>query len=52
MAVRRNIPVRIPHGMCILYALSMSIICYHYFNNKETMKNNYVQFLDRLLANS
>lgn len=34
MAKRRNIVLNIPEGFSILYALSMAIVCYHYFNDK------------------
>jgi len=34
MADRRNMLLNIPEGFSLLYAISMAVICYHYFNNK------------------
>ncbi len=34
MALRRNYPVKIPYGECLLMAVSMAILCYHYFGNQ------------------
>lgn len=34
MALRRNYPIKIPHGECLLMGLSLGILCDHYLNNK------------------
>lgn len=33
MLMRRGYNVRIPYGECLLMAVSMAILSYHYFNN-------------------
>ena len=50
MAKRRNYPVKIPHGMCLIYIFSLSIICYHYFNNRKSLRRSYAQILDKILG--
>jgi hypothetical protein len=52
MMVRRKYPVRVPHGEVLLVAVSLAIISYHYLNNKESIRDNYVKMLDKVLANS
>lgn len=34
MMIRRKYPVHLPFGEGILYAIGVSVISYHYFNNK------------------
>ena len=50
--IRRNYPVRVPHGDALLVAISLAIIGYHYFNNKKAIRDNYLNMMDKLLANS
>lgn len=52
MMIRRNYPVKVPHGDALLTAISLAIIAYHYFNNKKAIRDNYLKMLDKLLSNS
>jgi hypothetical protein len=49
-ARRRNIRVRIPAGNCFITAFALCILCYHYFNDKSSIKRNYVTLMDKLLS--
>jgi hypothetical protein len=49
MAMRRKMPVKIPAGNCVIAALALCVICYHYFNNKEVIKPSYANLIDKLL---
>jgi hypothetical protein len=33
MALRRKLPVRLPMGECVLAAVALAIIAFHYMNN-------------------
>ena len=46
---RRGLPVRLPSGNCIITATALCIICFHYFNNKEVIKESYVSLINKLL---
>ena len=52
MIVRRRYPVQVPHGDALLTAIALAIIAYHYFNNKEAIRDNYLKMLDKLLCDS
>jgi hypothetical protein len=47
---RRNYPVRLPFGSGIMFAFGLALISYHYFNNKEAIKDNYLSLLDKILG--
>lgn len=49
MMVRRKYPVQVPHGDALLTAVALAIIAYHYFNNKNAIRDNYLKMLDKLL---
>jgi hypothetical protein len=49
-ARRRNLNVRIPAGNCVITGLALCILCYHYFNDKSSIKRNYVTLMDKLLS--
>jgi hypothetical protein len=51
MAIRRNYPVRIPYGECLLVGVAVAIICYHYMDCPESIRENYKKVLDKLLGN-
>lgn len=38
MARRRNYPVRIPHGECLLVGVSVAIICYHFIDCPDAIR--------------
>ena len=51
MALRRNYPVRIPYGECLLMGVAIGIICYHFADCPEAIRENYLKVLNRLLGN-
>jgi hypothetical protein len=51
-AKRRDLPVVIPFGNCVITGFALCIICYHYFNNREMIKKSYADIIDKLLENS
>ncbi len=51
MGKRRKWPVTMPAGNCVMTGVALCTICYHYFNNKDMIKKNYVDVIDRLLEN-
>jgi hypothetical protein len=48
---RRNYPIRIPYGECLVMGLGAAIVCYHYSNCPESIRENYLKVLDKLLGN-
>lgn len=49
---RRNLPITIPYGECIIMLIATGIISYHYMNNKESIRQSYLQVMNKLLENS
>lgn len=45
MARRRNYPVRIPYGECLLFSSAIAIICYFYVDCPSAIKDNYMKVL-------
>lgn len=48
---RRNWPIRVPHGECLLMLVATGVICYHYMNNRDSIRDSYLKVMDKLLAN-
>jgi hypothetical protein len=34
LAIRRNLPIKLPYGECIVMGLAMAILVYHYYDEK------------------
>lgn len=41
MMIRRYPKARLPHGEVLLFAVSMAVMCYYYFNSKELFRPAY-----------
>jgi hypothetical protein len=50
MAERRNLLWNVPQGFSLLYAFSMALICYHYFNNNEVLRKSYSNLIHKILS--
>lgn len=51
MGKRRNYPVKIPYGECLLIGLAISIICFHYADCPSAIISNYQRVLEKVLGN-
>lgn len=51
MALRRGYPVRIPHGECLLAGLAIGIICFHFVDCEDAIRDNYKKILDKVIGN-
>lgn len=49
MARRREWPVRIAKGECLLGAVALAVIVFHYLDHPEAIRESYRGILDRLL---
>ncbi len=47
---RRNYPVRLPYGEALLTAIAISILSYHYFQNREAIRPTYLRVLDKVVG--
>jgi hypothetical protein len=43
MAKRRGMVKGLPQGECVLFGAAIAVICYHFFNNREAFRKNYIQ---------
>jgi hypothetical protein len=51
MATRRNYPVRLPKGECILNAVALAVLAFAYLSNAEIFRENYRKIIGLLLEN-
>jgi hypothetical protein len=52
MAKRRNWPVQLVKGECLLNAIAIAVLGVVYFNEPQTFRENYRKALDLLLKDS
>ena len=45
MGLRRNYPVKLPYGECLLVGASVAAICYHYVDCPGAIRDNYLKIL-------
>lgn len=48
MGKRRGYPVKWPFGEGLLMSVALAVICYHYMNNPEAIKGNYLKVLNKV----
>lgn len=51
MARRRNYPVRVPNGECLVLGVAVGIICYYYADCPKAIRDNYMSIVERLIGN-